>query len=352
MRAIRNLSKPTAVLTAVLALAACADGKAGFAVESTRTPPTLSPSSSPTSATYASARFVRPFDATVPAWLPTKPSVETANFVTWETTHPDEPAVRFLVPVKVYLPGEAIASPPPKDFLTFLKSQQQEGAHLADVTQTTIAGLPATLMTATAKRPLDGSLGCQAENLSAPDCYGLQPGLILRLAVIDTGDRPLLAWLRHERGVNDAGMAKEFASFQTMLATVHFRPARAVAGASQPPAGASAIDGVWTTSVSEKRLVTSPLLYGQDEINDGNWGSFTFTFKAGHFSLAQKNARESLTDEGTFSVTSDTIDLNRTNGEHFLMRWSIDGDSLRFHRDESIGIGPTPFIISTWTRSR
>ena len=32
------------------------------------------------------------------------------------------------------------------------------------------------------------------------------------------------------------------------------------------------------------------------------------------------------------------------------MRWSIDGDKLTLTRDESLGIGPTPFVIKPYTR--
>jgi hypothetical protein len=38
-------------------------------------------------------------------------------------------------------------------------------------------------------------------------------------------------------------------------------------------------------------------------------------------------------------------------GETFAFRWTLDGTALIFRRDASIGIGPTPFLVSTWTKT-
>ena len=68
-----------------------------------------------------------PFDVVVPDLLPTEATTDTANFVTWETGTQGAPAVRFLLPVDVYVPGDSEASPPPDDYLTYLLGQRRMG---------------------------------------------------------------------------------------------------------------------------------------------------------------------------------------------------------------------------------
>lgn len=172
---------------------------------------------------YSTQAFILPFDVIVPDLFPTEATTDTANFVTWETGTEGDPAVRFLVPVDVYVPGETEATPPPADYLTYLLGQSEDGATFSDQSETTVDGMPATLVTATAEDNLDGSLGCPAEDVAADECYGLQADLTLRMAVIDVGDSTLLAWLRHA-GTEETGDASgEFAAFEDMLATVSFR---------------------------------------------------------------------------------------------------------------------------------
>jgi hypothetical protein len=90
-----------------------------------------------------------------------------------------------------------------------------------DVVETTVDGLPATIVTGTTDGGhLDGSLGCQEQGLAAEDCFGLQPDLILRLAVIETDAGPLLVWVRDIRGADDRDL--EYESFDEMLASLHF----------------------------------------------------------------------------------------------------------------------------------
>ncbi len=55
---------------------------------------------------YSTQAFIVPFDVMVPDLFPTEATTDTANFVTWETGTEGDPAVRFLVPVEVYVPGE------------------------------------------------------------------------------------------------------------------------------------------------------------------------------------------------------------------------------------------------------
>jgi hypothetical protein len=139
--------------------------------------------------------------------------------VTWEAGSVDR-ALRVLVPVSVYPPGGTGRTPPPADFLGYLLAQREHGAEFSDITETTVDGRPATIVTATVADHLDGSLGCPDEQLPAPDCFGLQPELILRIAVIDTGEQTLLAWVRDTRG--DGSTAPEYESFMEMLATLRF----------------------------------------------------------------------------------------------------------------------------------
>jgi hypothetical protein len=113
----------------------------------------------------------------VPDLFPTEATTDTANFVTWETGTEGDPAVRFLVPVNVYVPGETEATPPPADYLTYLLGQSKDGATFSDQSETTVDGRPATLVTATVEDSLDGSLGCPTEDVAADECFGLQPDL-------------------------------------------------------------------------------------------------------------------------------------------------------------------------------
>ena len=332
------------VTSVALALGACGgDSKDAGAVDANST-------TAPQGGSYSTQAFIMPFDVMVPDLLPAEATTDTADFVTWETGTEGAPAVRFLLPVDVYVPGDTEASPPPDDYLAYLLGQSEDGATFSDQSETTVDGLPATLLTATVEDALDGSLGCPADNVAADECYGLQPDLTVRMAVIDAGDSTLLAWLRHSGTEEDGDATGEFAAFEDMLASVSFRDESPVT-TETPASVATALDGVWTTSVTEDELASSPLLYEPDEVNDQNWGDLTFTFDKGHFTYTQENAKESYESAGTFTVDGDIVELNLDNTEHFVMRWSIDGDTLTFERDDALGIAPTPFVLDPWTRS-
>jgi hypothetical protein len=179
----------------------------------------------PAGTTYLTTEFVPPLEVTVPAWLPREPSADEPNFLTWigEGVWVDR-AVRFLVPVNLYEPGSAAATAPPANYLAYLaylRTQDQYGAHFGDEMAVTVGGRPATVMTATTTTSLDGSLGCPADGIPAAGCFGLQPELTLRIAVIDANDTTLLAWARAITGTADA--AQEFADFENMLANLQFR---------------------------------------------------------------------------------------------------------------------------------
>jgi hypothetical protein len=197
---------------AVLFAAACASGSPASVAE---------PSESASTVGYVSKQFVLPLDVDVPAWLPAQPTADEPNFLTWtgEGAAVDR-AVRFLVPVNLYPPGSTVATPVPDDYLGYLQTQTRHGARIADEKTLTVGGRPATILTATTSTSLDGSLGCPEEGVAAPDCYGLQQGLALRIAIIDAGDTTLLIWARGVDGASD--QAREFADFEQMLATVAF----------------------------------------------------------------------------------------------------------------------------------
>ena len=167
-------------------------------------------------ATYSSTSFVVPFEVTLPDWVAPEAAVAEPNFVTWEGTDSDR-GIRFLAPVNLYPPGSTTTAPLPDDYVSYLMSQTDHGATFSDVVETTIDGLPATVVTATTDQSIDGGLGCQADGLTAEDCFGLQPDLSLRLAVVEVGDQPLLIWVRDIRGVD-----AEYDTFDTMLSSLRF----------------------------------------------------------------------------------------------------------------------------------
>jgi hypothetical protein len=170
-------------------------------------------------ATYASTSFVVPFEVTLPDWVAPEPAAELPNFVTWEGAEIDR-GIRFLAPLNVYLDGGPTPSEVPDDYLDYLLGLSELGASFDDVVETTVDGHPATVFTATTSTSLDGSIGCQEEGLPAEDCFGVQPDLILRMAVIDTDAGPLLIWVRDIRGADDRDL--EYDSFDEMLASLRF----------------------------------------------------------------------------------------------------------------------------------
>ncbi|GEM_PF-2295875 len=197
------------------------------------------------SPSYASTSFVVPFDVSPPPWLDPKPVIEQANFLTWEA--PKLPAVRFLAPDTVYRPSDMNDTDVPDDYLSYLLSQASAGAHFRDQTQGTVGGQPATIVTATTDRSLDGSLGCPAKGTPAAACFGLQPDLDLRIAVLHVHDRTLLIWLRTDRNMNPADVATHVKSFKDMLASIRFssRPVQPAATATNTP-----LDGTYQMTIS------------------------------------------------------------------------------------------------------
>jgi hypothetical protein len=174
--------------------------------------------------TYASKAFVMPLAVTVDASLVSPPNPDSRNLLSWDAADGSSNKVRFLVPVNLYRPGSPAPEAPPKDYLTYLQGLTSQGAKLSDVTNVTVDGHPATLMSVTAAtgQGTDGSLGCSTvgADKAAEGCFGVQPDLILRIAVIPVGDSTLLAWARTNKTFPDPAF---LAMFEGMLKSVRFR---------------------------------------------------------------------------------------------------------------------------------
>lgn len=168
---------------------------------------------------YVSTSYVIPFEVDVPAWANPQPATESPNFLTFESTTVDR-GIRFLAPVSVFRPGDTTASAVSDDYVAYLLSQEADGALISDVEERTVDGQAVTVLTARSDVPLDGSIGCQGGGIAAEDCFGLQPFGILRMAVADVGDTPLVIWFRDIRGADDREI--EYATFDAMVASLRF----------------------------------------------------------------------------------------------------------------------------------
>ena len=216
-----RLNLVAGVAAAALALTAC--GAAAGTSGGTQKDHAASPSS-PTGQTYASKAFVVPLAVTVDASLKSPPNPDSRNLLSWDAADGSGNKVRFLVPVNLYRPGSSAPEAPPKDYLTYLQGLTSDGVKLSNVTKVTVDGHPATLMSATMTNDsgLDGSLGCSTADAdkAAEGCFGVQPDLILRIAVIPVGNSTLLAWARTNSTFPDPAF---LAMFERMLKSVRFR---------------------------------------------------------------------------------------------------------------------------------
>jgi hypothetical protein len=211
----------TALVTLLLGTAGCSSqDSAGTAAPS---------SAAESSTTYRTRHFAVPFTVTVdPAVLGTSPAVDVEHLVYFDAVD-GERKMRFLSPATTYPPGSSTPIAPPADFLAYLRDQAGNGITLTDETTTTVGGRPATLVGAASdgSRPegfYDGSLGCISPDEpqdSDDGCFGIQPDLPLRLAVIDVDGTTLLAWARPDE---DAGTSEEEfrQHFETLLSTLEF----------------------------------------------------------------------------------------------------------------------------------
>jgi TRAP-type C4-dicarboxylate transport system substrate-binding protein len=120
----------------------------------------------------------------------------------------------------------------------------------------------------------------------------------------------------------------------------------------QPTPATSELEGTYRTSFSETELAKSPLLLDAGEINDHNWGDLTLRFSGGHFRSTQRNARAHGEATGRYTTDRDAIELDTDTGETFAFRWSLYRGTLKFERDQSLGGGPTPWLVKPWRRVR
>jgi hypothetical protein len=174
----------------------------------------------PNATTFTSTTFVIPFSVRVPSWLPARPTDDQPTFVSWDAADGVR-KVRVMAPVAVYRPGETTASALPADFTKYFLGLRGRGVKFTDQTTTTISGKRATLVTATTTRSTDGVFGCPSADLSAADCFGFQPDLVLRMAVIDVDGHPLLAWLRED--ASPEPVPDPVAPFAELLAGLRLR---------------------------------------------------------------------------------------------------------------------------------
>jgi hypothetical protein len=215
----RNLRAHAVAVVAVAVLAVTACGGDDDDAE-----PASSTSSS-SAAEYSSEAFAIPLTVTVDPAL-SSPPADSPNLLSWDAAAADADgqAVRFLVPVDLYPPGSLTPEAPPEDFVAYLQGPVAERAQISGVTSTTIDDRPATLMTLTNDdRPesdLHGALGCPEPGADQGEgCFGIQPDLVLRLAVVDVDGTTLLAWARMNKDAPDDAFET---MFEEMLATVRF----------------------------------------------------------------------------------------------------------------------------------
>ncbi|WP_112239191.1 hypothetical protein [Kribbella monticola] len=205
------LRSKASALTAVVLLTALAGCTGTSESPSTAT---SSPAAASSPAQFTSRVFSLPLTVTLPASLMPEPSEDTKNLISWNAVS-GSGGMRFLLPIVVYHPDSTTPAPLPKDYPAYLRGLVDAGGTLADESRTTVAGHATILLTGTTSRALDGTLGCPAPTTPREVCFGLQPDLVLRIAIIDLGGRTLLAWARSPQG--DSGAPQFFTDFEAMI---------------------------------------------------------------------------------------------------------------------------------------
>ena len=196
-------------------------------VPASSAPPSASPApSEPVGERYTTTAFAVSLTVIVEPLLKSPPMADTTNLLTWDAAADANEKIRFLIPAEVYPPRRGVPRPPPADYLAYLLRQARSGATFSDESTISVGGHTATLMTATTTTSLDASLGCPIAGVANPEyggvgeCFGLQPGISARIAVIDLGDgTTLVAWAR--TGI-DAPDDEFDAMFERMLESLQF----------------------------------------------------------------------------------------------------------------------------------
>ena len=363
---MRAMNRYSMILALTLMVAATACGNAAGSSQPASTQPTPATATTPiadgttvpatnddkSGSAYATKAFNIPFDVTLPGWLDATPSVEQPNFVTWQspTVHR---AVRVLVPVTIYPPDGTGPTSPPADYLDYLLAQTDRGAHFTDQTKATVGDKPATIVTATVDDSLDGSLGCPDNTTAAHDCFGLQPEVVLRIAVVDTGTTPLLIWLRGDIGT-DMTTANE--SFAELLASIHFRdrPVQAPATTTTAALAATPLDGTyrWTITAADALTYGTPGDKTPENQATFPW-IFTVTMNDGHWTMKHRQADGDFDDgEGTYTVQGDRVVLDSVGGIVDTFAFEVDGEGT-LHLTGQGGSDPGDvFVMATnpWTK--
>ena len=171
---------------------------------------------------YETKKFVVPFTAAVDTKvLDGEPAVDSKNLLFWEGTQTLDEKVRFLVPVEIYRSDSDSRVAPPKNYLRYLRRLSKRGAKFSDASRITVDGRAATLLTATTRKHLDATLGCPVAGGDIhEECFGIQPEVIARIAVIEGGRRPLVAWARIPVEAPDPAFER---AFEAMLKPIRFR---------------------------------------------------------------------------------------------------------------------------------
>jgi TRAP-type C4-dicarboxylate transport system substrate-binding protein len=131
-------------------------------------------------------------------------------------------------------------------------------------------------------------------------------------------------------------------------------------GTSEPASDAQTpepeLEGTFRTTLTEDELANSPLLYDAGEVNDENWGELTLELSDGQVRYAIENKRASWESSGTYTTDGDIIKMEFDSiGETWGYRWSLYRGTLKFERDESLGVppelhAPTPLLVNPWER--
>jgi len=156
------------------------------------------------------------------------------HLLKWEGQN--DTRIRFLLPASVYpyidtteTPRSAYPTPidPPRNYVQYLMKHSRLGVKIDDVVKTRVGGRSATLMSVALPHPswateggLDGSLGCPEKGMEpSEECFGIQPGGPIRLAVINVNGTTLVVWA----GTSEQAGPSIAKTFAQVLRTVKFR---------------------------------------------------------------------------------------------------------------------------------
>lgn len=195
---------------------------------------TPSPSTAPATAQpYSSATFLVPFTAELPPWTKgVVPDINpSARFQTWQMNQCQDCApgtevkLRMIIPDSVYEPGakgNPVAMPDYEGYLAYLSSLEAAGSlSLTNRGTTTVGGKPATVFSVKVDKAVPDGQACEDIHAKPGECFGFDPKIAARLAVIKVGPgAPLLMWTR--AFPDNPERATYEAQFDQMLATVTF----------------------------------------------------------------------------------------------------------------------------------